>query len=312
MTMMEPQDDCRLTFTVPFYSRTGTELLRRTLASALAQTCSNWRLVVVDDCSPIAGTREAVDSFGDPRFAYHKNERNLGQAGCWNECKKLVRTPFYTILHADDELAPDYAAVMLRAFEKHPDATAIACRTHTIDGDGKRIFSMPDFVKRFLQPGGEWLLEGEEGLRALLAGCFIMCPTVCYQARYTKDFAYTNKWKYTPDLQYWFQLLTHGGRIHGVRERAFRYRRHDEAGTAVAQKNLQMFYDEVGLYDEIAAYCRSRGWRKAAARAERKTILKLRVLYSALSDLARGNSRIALTKARYASSLGRWLPGARA
>ena len=65
---------------VPCYN--GAEFLERTLESVLAQTFTDYELVVADNKST-DGTVDIVKSFSDPRIRLIQNERNLGMALNW-------------------------------------------------------------------------------------------------------------------------------------------------------------------------------------------------------------------------------------
>src|SRR5437868_3244891 len=140
----------RITFAVPFYA--GTEYLRRALDSVRRQTIADWCLLVCDDHGPEAGAEELVRSYGDGRMRYHRNATNLGMAGNWNRCLDLAATDLVTLLHADDELLPHYAAVMLGAAAARPGAAALFCEARTIGADGRDCLSLPDLFKRVLRP----------------------------------------------------------------------------------------------------------------------------------------------------------------
>src|SRR5712671_2433445 len=98
---MQHSDSDLITVAIPFYK--GHAYLRAAIESVLRQTSSAWRLVVCDDgLEPM--TRELVESFGDTRIRYLKNERNLGMAGNWNRCLDVVDTDLVNLLHNDDGL----------------------------------------------------------------------------------------------------------------------------------------------------------------------------------------------------------------
>lgn len=63
---------------VPTFRR--PKLLERALGSVLAQTHSDWRCIVFDDC-PDGSARAVVEAFGDKRFNYVHNARRLGAIG---------------------------------------------------------------------------------------------------------------------------------------------------------------------------------------------------------------------------------------
>ena len=75
---------------VPAYN--GARFLRECLDSALAQTCADFEILVVDDSSgdnTAALARDYARRF--PRVRVHVNERNLGLVANWNRCVELAQ-----------------------------------------------------------------------------------------------------------------------------------------------------------------------------------------------------------------------------
>lgn len=276
-----------ITFAIPFYST--PEYLDQAIKSVIAQSNSNWRLIVVDDRSPHQGTQAQVQSYGDSRITYYLNPKNLGQSGNWNRCLELAQTELVCILHADDKLQSNYVELMLDAAKRYPLASGIFCRAEIIGGRGEVIPSFADFYKRFLRPTdrNEYTLSGEDGLLSLIPGNFIMCPTICYQKSNLHETNFLPEFKCAPDLDFHSRLLIAGGSLVGLPIVAFSYRRHEESGTEVFRKSLAQFEEEVRLYDLIAERCQLAGWSRAERAARKKQVVKLRLSYFGLKDLVR-------------------------
>src|SRR4051812_27167102 len=101
-----------ITFAVPYYR--GLAYLRRAIESVFAQHSPDWKLIVVDDGSD-EPAEALVQQFPDPRVSYLRNTATLGMAGNWNRCLDLAQTNLVTVLHADDELLPNYVQLMAAA-----------------------------------------------------------------------------------------------------------------------------------------------------------------------------------------------------
>ena len=97
------------TIVIPTHDR--PELVRRAVASALAQTVPDVEVIVVDDASaePVAFTP------GDPRLRVFRNERSLGVSAARNVGLGHARGPWITFLDDDDELLPDMVEASLNA-----------------------------------------------------------------------------------------------------------------------------------------------------------------------------------------------------
>ncbi|MGZ3810617.1 MAG: glycosyltransferase family 2 protein, partial [Mucilaginibacter sp.] len=62
------------TIAIPAYK---SQFLEECIASILGQTCTDFELIIVNDCSP-QPVEEIVNKFIDPRIHYSKNEVNIG------------------------------------------------------------------------------------------------------------------------------------------------------------------------------------------------------------------------------------------
>jgi glycosyltransferase involved in cell wall biosynthesis len=114
---------------IPCYR--GAAHLGAAISSVLAQTFTDFELVIIDDNSP-DNTDEVVASFADPRIRYLKNPKNLGPEGNWNRCLDEARGRFFKLLPQDDLIAPDCLAeqvAVLEADQAHRLALVFCART---------------------------------------------------------------------------------------------------------------------------------------------------------------------------------------
>ena len=87
--------------------------LKQAISSALDQTVP-VRVIVVEDCGPDPALQAFVKAeFGD-RVNYIRNPRRRGLFGNWNACIEYCQTPWLSILHDDDYLAPNFIETMIR------------------------------------------------------------------------------------------------------------------------------------------------------------------------------------------------------
>jgi glycosyltransferase involved in cell wall biosynthesis len=291
----------RLGVAIPFYR--GLGYLREAIESVRGQTRGDWRLLVCDDRGEPdpAAARSLVASFGDPRIAYAANDANLGMVGSWNRCLDLADTELVTLLHADDRLLPRYAETVLAVAESFPEAAAVFCAAEIIGPSGERRFSLADVSKALFAPrgAGPLVLRGEPALRALAAGNFIMCPTLCFRRSVLGARRFDPRWRQVQDLALTARLLLEGATLVGSREAAYAYRRHPESATERQSETLLRFEEELELLAELAGAARERGWERAARVAARAWTPKLHLAYRALGDAARGRPRDAAAKLRF-------------
>jgi glycosyltransferase involved in cell wall biosynthesis len=292
--------DTEITFAIPFHR--GLDYLREAVESVLAQEHAGWRLLICDDSGdPESGARELVDSYADPRIRYHGNAQNLGMVACWNFCLDLAESDLVTLLHADDALLPNYAGLMGEQATRHPGAAAFFCAARIVDEAGRERFSMADAVKGFFSPKGseEMDLAGEPALSALMAGNFIMCPTLCYRKSRLGARRFWEGWKQVQDLELTSRLLMDGEQLVGSREVAYTYRRHGESATRIQSESMLRFDEEFELFDLVAERAEQLGWKQAARVSRRKRILRLHLLYRALHELGRGRLGSSASHLRY-------------
>ncbi|WNO11592.1 glycosyltransferase family 2 protein [Teredinibacter sp. KSP-S5-2] len=85
---------------VPTYNR--PDMLKSALTSVGRQTFNDYEVIVVDDCSSL---KYDIFSFDDGiNVLYHRNKRNLGQAGSRNVGVSLAKGEYIVFLDDDDEL----------------------------------------------------------------------------------------------------------------------------------------------------------------------------------------------------------------
>ncbi|HEV2344969.1 MAG TPA: glycosyltransferase family 2 protein [Actinocrinis sp.] len=133
-----------VTTVVPTYKRADT--LVAAVESALAQTVTEHRIIVVDD-----GGGQVPPLPDDPRVVVVSLRRNTAVLGVVrNVGIRLARSPFVAFLDDDNTWEPDHLAVTLGALEARPNERAYrlhgvytALRRVTPDGREMDILSVP-------------------------------------------------------------------------------------------------------------------------------------------------------------------------
>jgi glycosyltransferase involved in cell wall biosynthesis len=131
---MSLSDPPRVSICVPTYER--SHLLRQALESALAQTFTDFELLVVDNASG-DDTEAVVRSYTDSRIRYLRNPSNIGHRVNWNVCLKLARGRYINILPDDDAMLPDNLRRKLEIMERNPQVGLVHSKYHLIDANGR-------------------------------------------------------------------------------------------------------------------------------------------------------------------------------
>jgi glycosyltransferase involved in cell wall biosynthesis len=289
-----------ITYAIPYYK--GISFLENAIQSVINQDNPNWKMIVMDD----RGGEDAeslVKSFSDDRLTYVRNESTLGMSANWNKALSLVTTELVTILHADDELLPNYTDVVTALMVEHPEASAVHCRTVIINEHGDRTLSLPDLVKKIIRPRGKKnvVTSGEQGLWSLAKGQWIFCPTMCYRQSLIPAGKFSNDWMMVLDLELMSRILLEGGNIIGSPVVAYRYRRHSNNQTVKLTNSNKRFEEEIKLLDIISEQCSDRGWDRAAKSAHRKIVIRFHMLYQSLRSL--GNLKISRARMLFVGAL---------
>lgn len=126
------------------YNRGG--FLAEAIESVLAQTYTNWELVIVDDAST-DNTREVVDSYlKDPRIKYFRNETNLNISLTRNRGLKESQGEFIAVLDSDDIWCDkDKLKKQVEFLENNPDHALVGTGVIKIDKNGREM-------SRYLNP----------------------------------------------------------------------------------------------------------------------------------------------------------------
>lgn len=285
-----------LTFAIPYYR--GRAYLREAIESVVAQTVEDWLLLVVDDCGPEPAD-DVVAEFDDPRITYVRNERNLGLAGNWNECVRLSTTPWVTILHGDDRLLPAYAERVLAAAARDDDVTALFTDALNIDGAGEPTRTLADVVKAVLpRRRGDHVLAGDKDLAGLLAGNYIVCPTMCLRRERLGAEPFDASLRFVPDWEFTTRVLMEGGRLAAVRTPLLEYRRHSASETSLQTEDASRFVEEIAFLERRERQLAAQGWSASARSARRRTTVRGHLLVLAALDLVHGRGAAGRAKWR--------------
>lgn len=158
---------------MPVY-RTAT-YLREAMDSMLAQTFTDFELIVLDDCSP-DNAEEILDTYTDPRIVRYRGEHNVGLANVLNIGSGMARGKYIARMDSDDISLPTRLQVQVDYMEQHPDidlcSTAMqlfgeCSDTWVRNADPERVKVEALFYSPILHASSVWRRErfDERGLR---------------------------------------------------------------------------------------------------------------------------------------------------
>ena len=134
----------------------GRAFLEERMATIMAQTFTDWELVVCDSHSD-DGSWEFFQKFkSDPRIQLHQVPREGLYAG-WNECLRRARGEYVYFAPSDDTVQPELLERLSSPLQRHPEISVAVCDYQTIDEAGRSL-EMPlgNSPRQFL---GEWMTK---------------------------------------------------------------------------------------------------------------------------------------------------------
>ncbi|MFN8339053.1 MAG: glycosyltransferase family 2 protein [Saprospiraceae bacterium] len=106
---------------IPTYNRAHT--IRRPINSILAQTFTDWELIIVDDGST-DDTQEIVESYKDPRIRYVWQE-NQERSAARNHGISLAKGAWICFQDSDDEYLPEHLQVLYEGIQNNAEYKVI-------------------------------------------------------------------------------------------------------------------------------------------------------------------------------------------
>lgn len=208
--------------------------LKEAIDSILAQTFTNFELIVINDGSTDK-TEEVILSYEDERVIYIKNEQNLGLIGTLNKGIGLAQGKYIARMDADDICFPQRFAKQVDFLEENQEY--IICGTaayrfydHISDGNA---FNPP-------------LNDENIRVRLFFNSAFIH-PSVMFRADAVREhnLRFNDDYKYAEDYFFWIDLLKYGKGFN-LKEKLLYYRVVATSQTAVGNSNVEKRKEIIG------------------------------------------------------------------
>ncbi len=106
--------------------------------SVLAQTFTDFELLVVDDASTDGGL-DKVKAIGDPRIRILESAVNTGRAAAANRGYDSARGQYIAVLDADDVMRPERLAKQVAFMDRYPEVGALGSWAGVVNDPGNVI-----------------------------------------------------------------------------------------------------------------------------------------------------------------------------
>lgn len=96
------------------------------IRSVLAQTSSDWEMIIVDDCSTDRTFDRACEiADKHPNIHVYRNEKRLYCGSNYKKMLDMAKGTYCGVLDGDDTLVPHAVATIIEQYEKNPDVDFI-------------------------------------------------------------------------------------------------------------------------------------------------------------------------------------------
>ena len=173
------------------------DTVRQSIASILAQTYSNWQMIICDDCSTDR-TSQIIQEYKEEypeKFVIIRNEKNLRLAASLNHCLKYAHGEYCARMDGDDYVAPDRFEKQVSYLKSHPQIHLVGTLMQAFGERGLgRIVPYKEFPDKYELRFGP---------------CFAHATIMTYTEVYMKLGGYTvsKRTVRTQDYDLWFRFF---------------------------------------------------------------------------------------------------------
>lgn len=254
-----------LLVTVAITTHNRSELLRRALDGALAQTYPKLEVLVSDDAST-DDTPALMAAVSDPRVRYLRMDRPAGIAGNFQNALDHARGELFLILNDDDELEPEAIEQLSSAFRNppagyRPEQILLSWCPCKIQDRERRV--------RYVTDGGPAVEPGIDLVTGLFDGtrgprfCGVMVRT-----QIAAEIGYSPGHGGIPDVGNWTRVAMREGAVCCVHEPVARYTAHNDSCTGTSTAKSWQLAGEVIVRDLLSDLSRA-GDKDKARRIQR-------------------------------------------
>ena len=225
-------EDKKVSIILCFYNE--EKYLAKAIDSVLAQTYSNFELIIINDGSSDK-SEEIVKSYQDDRIKYVVNKENKRQAYCRNRGLKLATGDYIGFFDGDDIMMPDKMEWQVKYLKEHEDIMLVSGGYAYMDGNGNvdenavmLQYRSDDQIKAFMLFGNCIAFAGAALFRREIIDKYHVC------------FDETNK--ASEDYRFWIDMLPYV-KVANVDEIFFYYRINHGSKSSIIVKRDESAYN---------------------------------------------------------------------
>ena len=221
--------------------------IEEAIESALAQTFTDFELLIVDDQSTDDTAAVVQKYLKDSRVSFIINPENLGLTGNFNRCLELAHGEYIKFLLADDKFHPRLLEQFVGVIEQYPTLSLVATNTLQF-GEKNRQRTLPlqgfhtgtEVVRRYF----------EKGFRNWIG---VPTSVMFKKAAIEKVGMFDNRFHLLVDVEMWIRLL-HIGDCYIFSEPLVYLRVHNMQASQVIQRSYKHYFESYELIKTIKTH----------------------------------------------------------
>jgi glycosyltransferase involved in cell wall biosynthesis len=234
--------DQQITISIIMAAYNAERFIAESIRSVLAQTYTNWELLLVNDGSTDQ-TENIIASFQDARIRYF-TQANAGVSAARNKGLAAMRGVYFCFLDADDILPPESLTVRVGYLEAHPDVDMLDGVVEVRDEKLETVLRIyrPSFTGN---PAGEYVRLNEQ----------VFFGPNLFLRRKERHYYFKEGMTHAEDLWFYTELAWTGNlRYDHVDDLVYLYRKSGNSAMAnlkALEKGYRQFYELVKVLPGI-------------------------------------------------------------
>jgi glycosyltransferase involved in cell wall biosynthesis len=209
--------------------------IEESVRSVIAQTFTNWELVLVDDLSD-DNSMELIEKLGDPRIKIKKLPARHRRTKALNQGFRLCIGEYIAVLDADDIAHPTRFEKQVRLLDSDKGLVGVGTWFTNIDEQGRELSR------------SEFSSDPIAIKRSLAVNCYIVHSSMMYRRTSALQFhGYNEDFEYSQDFALWISL-SEVGALTAIPEHLTKLRRLSNSMTLGRDYSLNLVSDAYVLY----------------------------------------------------------------
>ena len=209
--------------------------IEESVRSVIAQTFSNWELVLVDDLSD-DNSMDLIEKLGDARIKIKKLPTRHRRTKALNQGFRLCIGEYIAVLDADDIAHPTRFEKQVRLLDSDPSLVGVGTWFTNIDAQGRELSQ------------SEFSSDPKAINRSLASNSRLVHSSMMYRRESAEVFyGYDEKFEYSQDFALWLSL-SEVGALTVIPEHLTKLRRLSNSMTLGRDYSLNLVSDAYVLY----------------------------------------------------------------